>query len=138
MKTIELNAVRMGILDIPVGFDEKFRFYVLVEFYYLDDKYSWSPFKLDNKNIIKDILEKLKNFEKMKWKDISGKNHHYLDYLSLSKKAKKELERIDVQEVFSFRLSGRNRLIGIRENECFYIIWWDSDHSFCPSNKKHT
>jgi len=25
MKTIELNAVRMGILDIAVGFDEKFR-----------------------------------------------------------------------------------------------------------------
>jgi len=26
MKTIEFNAVRMGILDIAVGFDEKFRF----------------------------------------------------------------------------------------------------------------
>jgi len=26
MKTIELNAVRMGILDIAVGFDEKFRY----------------------------------------------------------------------------------------------------------------
>jgi len=25
MRTIELNAVRMGILDIAIGFDEKFR-----------------------------------------------------------------------------------------------------------------
>ena len=29
MKTIELNAVRMGILDIAVGFDEKFRLYIV-------------------------------------------------------------------------------------------------------------
>jgi len=36
------------------------------KFFYLDDNYPWSPFKLDNKNIIKDILEKFKNFEKMK------------------------------------------------------------------------
>ncbi len=28
MKMIELNAVRMGILDIAVGFDEKFRLIV--------------------------------------------------------------------------------------------------------------
>jgi len=31
MRTIELNAVRMGILDIAVGFDEKFRNTVLFD-----------------------------------------------------------------------------------------------------------
>jgi len=29
MKTIELYAVRMGILDIAAGFDEKFRYILL-------------------------------------------------------------------------------------------------------------
>ncbi len=31
MRTIELNAVRMGILDIVVGFDEKFRLIILLD-----------------------------------------------------------------------------------------------------------
>ncbi len=31
MRTIELNAVRMGILDIAVGFDEKFRLIILLD-----------------------------------------------------------------------------------------------------------
>jgi len=39
IKTIELSAVRMGILDIAAGFDEKFRFLL---------KFFAKSFRMDN------------------------------------------------------------------------------------------
>jgi len=50
MKTIELNAVRMGILDIAVGFDEAF---TLLFFLFNKDKnYQEKHIALDIKNIV--------------------------------------------------------------------------------------
>lgn len=105
------------------------------KFGYLNGNYPWNPFEIKEIDTIKDILEKLRNFETMKWKEIENSKNHRLSYDSVSKEAKKELDRIGEQEAFSFRLTGPNRLIGIRRNETFYIIWWDPDHKFCPSRK---
>ena len=81
------------------------------------------------------------HFETMKWSEIVVSGSHTIDIGSLSKEAQDRLEDIgqdDLDELFSLRVTGRGRLIGIREMDYFRILWWDPDHKVCPSKKKHT
>lgn len=40
--------------------------------------------------------------------------------------------------IFSFALNNIIRVVGIRLNDNFYILWYDSKHAVFPSIKKHT
>lgn len=87
------------------------------------------------------IVEKLRQFDSMRWHDIEGENHHSIDVGSLSRNARSRLSAInqdDVDEVFSFHFSGKRRIIGIRDRNVVKLLWWDPDHLVCPSTKKHT
>ena len=88
-----------------------------------------------------EIRIKLANFESMKWLEIEGPKSHFVKFSSLSKKAQKRLKKLkydDIDELFSLRLSGKERLWGIREGSIFKILWWDPTHEVCLSIKKHT
>lgn len=88
-----------------------------------------------------EILEKLHQFDSMRWSEIEGSDHHAISIGSLSKEATKRLSEIsldDVDEVFSFHFSGRPRIIGIRELGVVKLLWWDPNHQVCPSTKKGT
>jgi hypothetical protein len=83
----------------------------------------------------------LKDFEGMLWSEIQGDRHHPIPITHICKDAKKRLAEIgkdDYQDLFSFSLSGKERLWGVRQLEAFYILWWDPLHSVCPSPKKYT
>lgn len=41
-------------------------------------------------------------------------------------------------EVFSLRINGKHRLIGILEDGVFYVIWNDKEHDICASSKRNT
>ena len=41
-------------------------------------------------------------------------------------------------EVFSLRINGKHRLIGILEDGVFYVIWNDKEHDICTSSKRNT
>ena len=85
----------------------------------------------------------------MTWTEISrqthdnGKSkHHFLDEDSLSDDAierirKKHLED-KVDSIFSFALNNKVRIIGVRDGAEFQVIWYDANHVFANSNKKHT
>lgn len=87
-------------------------------------------------------LDKLSAFETMTWAEIEGANHHFLNPESLSKGATKRLAEIQKDEhqdrLFSLRLKGRARVIGIKYDACLHLLWWDPDHEVAPSKKKHT
>jgi hypothetical protein len=88
-----------------------------------------------------DIVSKLHNFDSMKWSDIEGDRHHTIKKESLSKEAIKRLEAIgqdDVDEVFSFALGGRPRIICLRNDGIARLLWFDPDHKVCPSKLKNT
>lgn len=38
----------------------------------------------------------------------------------------------------SLRLTGKRRLIGFMEQQCFQLVFLDPEHKFYPSPKKHT
>jgi hypothetical protein len=87
------------------------------------------------------ILEKMSIFETMMWAEIERNGSHDISLSDLCSEARKRLTRIkqdDVDEIFSLRLTGKQRIWGIRDRNILKIIWWDPDHSVCPSGKKHT
>ena len=90
-----------------------------------------------------DIFPKLKNYESMTWGDIlkDKTRNHSVTVDQLIKAARQRLDELkqnDVDELFRFRLSGQQRVWGIRDGRVFKILWWDPHHEIAPSALKHT
>ena len=108
---------------------------------FLDFEGPWGWNKIGELSLFKSIHDKLKNFETMTWAAIEGHESHLIDVKNISKEAKQRLQIIkqdDLDQLFSFRLSGKQRLWGIRKEEILYILWWDPEHSVYPVPKKYT
>lgn len=78
----------------------------------------------------------------MTWADIQGKQHHYLSASSLSKEAVMRLAQIklddEIDNLFSFHLKGKPRIIAIKHANVAKLLWYDPEHKVAPSIKKHT
>ena len=103
-----------------------------------DGPFAWPKDESD----VATIVKKLYFFDGMTWADIVGKQHHFLNEESLSKDAKKRLEEInlddEVENLFSFHLQGKPRIICRRHNNLALLLWYDPKHLVAPSKKKHT
>ena len=97
----------------------------------------------------KAFLEKLIDYSSMTWADVkkqthdeNSSKHHFLSLASLSPEAVERLKAKQLEEysdsIFSFALDNKLRLVGIRKNEDFHVLWYDPEHEVCPSKKKHT
>jgi len=105
-----------------------------------DGKWKCSLSKL-NEQKTKEIIRKLKDFDSMTWGDLKGKRRHSIPATAICKEAKKRLQDIekdDINELFSIGISGKERIWGIREGDVFSILWWDPDHNVCPSKLRNT
>lgn len=89
------------------------------------------------------ILDKIINYSTMTWQTIkqqthdNGKSkHHYLNYSGLSEEARQRLvakkleDRVD--DLFSFALENKLRIVGYTEQEKFYVLWYDPQHEVYP------
>ncbi|MEP7220658.1 MAG: hypothetical protein ABI876_17160, partial [Bacteroidota bacterium] len=82
----------------------------------LDFDGPWCWKKMDSNKLL-NIVQKLRDFETMQWSSIEGKNSHAVSVQELCKDAQKRLEDIqqdDTEELFSLRLSGTERIWGVR------------------------
>ncbi len=87
------------------------------------------------------ILTKMSNFETMKWSEILNRNNHAVPISDLCPEARERLKEVrqdDVDELISLHLTGKNRIWGIRDQNILKILWWDPEHTVCPSLKRHT
>jgi len=94
------------------------------------------------------ILDKLINYESMTWAEImkqthdKGKSkHHFLNPMGLSKEAKERLSFCGLDDefsenIFSFALTNKLRVIGIREYNIFHVLWYDPNHEVYPISSK--
>ncbi|HEV3156607.1 MAG TPA: hypothetical protein VGZ00_04610 [Candidatus Baltobacteraceae bacterium] len=104
------------------------------------DPYGWHEIE---RKAYHHILEHLKALESMTWSEILVKNrksNHTIQVDDLSREAQKCLEN-DWQgagEVISLRLTGKERILGVMDRGVLTILWWDPNHTACPSTKKHT
>lgn len=102
--------------------------------------WGWKCLKGD---IVDEVFNKLKNYETMLWKEIHAnkdKNHHVsLDKLCKAAQDRlQELKLDDEDTLYRLRLTGTQRVWGVLRGHVFQILWWDPDHTVCPSPKKHT
>ncbi len=110
------------------------------------DNEKWSIKKTDS--FFNDILAKLISYEGMTWSEIqaasggksagNGTNNHFEYIAEMSKEAQKRAKEIhlDVDQLFSLRLTGKERLYGILNNGVFSVLWYDSEHEIYPSARK--
>lgn len=103
----------------------------------------WS---IENYPFYEVIMKKLVSFEGLTWAEIqaasggrrNGTNHHFEPVAILSKEAQKRILelKLDIDEVFSLRLSATERLYGIVDDGVFYILWYDPIHEITPVSIK--
>lgn len=97
----------------------------------------------------KDFLSKVISYSSMTWAEIRGQTHddqrskhHFLGIDQLSSEAKERIQALhledDTDSIYSFAFNNKTRIIGIRDREKFIVKWYDAEHLFCPSHKKHT
>ena len=94
----------------------------------------------------REFIDKMVAYSNMTWADIKrqthddGKSkHHILDEAGFSHDA---VERIkakhmeeDTDEIFSFAFQNLLRVIGVKQNEEFHVVWYDANHQFYPSKR---
>lgn len=90
-----------------------------------------------------DISQKIRQFEEMTWAEIKRykKKHHSISVHLLNPEARQYLIKQhldDYDKVFSFSIGGKKKIIGIRIDGIFNVLWYDPKHAICPSYLKHT
>lgn len=101
----------------------------------------WAWTSLQPPEKYQEVLEKLHEFETKNWREIVAGGSHSIELGRLAKKARDRLtviKRDDLDELMSFRLTGKNRVWCVRDQNIMRLLWWDPDHTVCPSVKKHT
>lgn len=102
---------------------------------------AWAWTSLDAAGKYKRVLEKLHQFETMNWSEIKRGGSHPVEVSMLAKGARDRLTQIkqnDLDDLMSFHLTGKNRVWCVRDRNIMKVLWWDPDHTVCPSIKKHT
>jgi len=100
--------------------------------------FSWK--QLPNEKY-REVLEKLHEFETMDWQNIRQAGNHSVECGNCSKSARDrlaEIERDDLDELMSFRITGRRRVWCVLEGSLARVLWWDPNHEVCPSKLKGT
>ena len=107
----------------------------------IDDNSPWGWNQLTCPDFLRNIWEKMRNFETMTWIDILGRNHHEIPVSNIIKQAQKRLEELgydDEETLVSFHITGQQRIWAIRSGEEAFLLWWDPNHEICPSYLRHT
>jgi len=92
------------------------------------------------------FVQKLVSLSQMTWANIKMATHddgksknHELPFEKLSQEAKERINlkklNDDVESIFSFALTNKIRLIGLKKGRIFYVIWYDKNHEFYPIKK---
>ena len=88
------------------------------------------------------IREKLSHYESMTMNEIfvTGKKYnHPVPVKDLCPEARNRLWKLnleDLEQIHRLRLSGAERVWGIRQLNVLSLLWWDPDHLVCPSGDK--
>lgn len=81
-----------------------------------------------NQRELKEFLKFAKKVEQLEWKDI--RKDVGLKYKSLNNLCPPSYISKDIT-LHSMRASQKFRIIGYKEKEFFYIVWFDKDHETC-------
>ena len=94
----------------------------------------------------REFLDKMIAYSNMTWAEIKrqthdkGKSkHHMLDESGFSPAAWERIRAKHLEEetdaIFSFAFQNLLRIIGVRRNAEFHVVWYDANHQFYPSKR---
>lgn len=107
----------------------------------IDDNSRWGWNQITCPDFLRNIWDKMHNFETMTWGEILGRHHHAIAVNDIIEPAQNRLEQLgydDQAELVSFRLSNTERIWAIRSGEEAFLLWWDPNHEICPSHLRNT
>lgn len=96
-----------------------------LKFLRCDDKH---PLHILNQEELKSFVKFAKKVESMPWRNIktySGLNYEELPHISKPSNIARDIT------LHSMRVTKKFRLIGYREEQFFYIVWFDKNHEEC-------
>ncbi len=100
--------------------------------------WGWNQF---DPSLLQDLLHKIFDSQKLTWQTLRDNGSHLVQVSNLCSQAQRrllELRKDDCDELFSLRVTGRQRIWGIKDCSILWLLWWDPEHEVCPSHKKHT
>jgi hypothetical protein len=77
----------------------------------------------------------------MTWQEHYKNGSHLVKIVKILPSMQKrliEIEKEDLDELYSLRLSGKKRIWGIKESNILWLLWWDPNHEICQSAPKNT
>jgi hypothetical protein len=104
--------------------------------------------KISENGDLDTIVSKMIEYNQLTWSEIKKQTHdrsnkskhHFLDFDGMSKEAADRIHKLELEEyedsIFSFALQNKLRVIGVRTNEVFHVVWYDPEHKFYPSKKR--
>lgn len=128
-------------VDFPEELDERH-----LEFTFRDADMV-GPWSLQNISEIdaRTLFSFLKDMESMTMKEaMAGETGKMADYEDMTgcpnpAPAQRLAELYDgADNVCRLRVTGRKRLIGLRVEHRFSVLWWDPEHEIWPTQKRHT
>lgn len=101
---------------------------------------SWRWFSATGEQV-QEVLNRLGDFESQNLAQLRDGGSHPVPVADLCKEAQDRLaaiEQDDLDDLMSFRVTGRRRVWCIRDRNIMHILWWDPNHEVCPSLKRNT
>jgi hypothetical protein len=101
----------------------------------LDGEWGWR--KLDAGHLER-VVQQLKHFEGMTIGELFNRGgNKRIPAENICKDARDRLDEIqadDLDELWELRLTGKNRVWGSRSGHVYHVLWWDPEHTVCPSH----
>lgn len=100
-----------------------------------DGPFAW---QITCKDKYHEVMQKLFEFEDKNWNEITAGGSHPIPTGSLCDAAKNrliEIQRDDLDELLSLRLTGTNRVWCIKTGHILRPLWWDENHEVYPVEK---
>jgi len=123
-------------LQDPISYDNM-NFSWRVSNSYMDykhPKFGWD--KVPILYFLQKIVQRLQSYEGSIWHDVKRDHRCHpwgLDNIPKECYARLEERQIGVDELYQIPLGGIPRIIGYKLGSTFFLMWWDSEHKFCPT-----
>ncbi len=88
---------------------------------------------------LKKIIQALQSYETQTWHELKQKDHCHpwgTDEIPRDCYRRLEERQIDVDQLYQIPLGNKPRIIGYKDRQIFYLMWWDKEHAFCPTKAK--
>jgi len=102
------------------------------------DPFGWHQI---NRDTLERVRKRLVNLESQTWREIlvqGKKRNHSIAIFKLCKEARDRLTELrldDYERIWSLGVTATERIFGFLTDGVMDVLWWDPNHSVCPSLK---